>query len=295
MISNRWFLAKQLGGPMSRELLIWGQKWKTSRETLRGWFHLVFGIIGWILLHFVGIPRWMGYTLLVLVAGPIVFLDWLRVQMARALRDKNRGTRITTLRRWRLEALESALKLYQKLLALLWSWFGSKYKKQDLRDWFEPKHRWVLRHWHRGEEEQYKLATAFPFAAGMLLVYFFNPDCLVALAILFQGVADPTAKWIGIRTRFIVFPWPAWVKGKTLGGMGAGFAACVLASFVVLTFDLAITPLFPETISIPTRLAIVWAGCAAAPIAELLGGRWDNFWVPVISAGAMRMALHCAA
>jgi len=248
---------------------------------------MIFGILAWIFLHLMSIPDWLVWTLLVVVGGLIVFLDLLRVQAAKAFREK-RNYKLTKWRARELALIELIIWFWQHIACLFYRFaLGRGYTFHKLEDWFTPKHQWVLSHWLRSEKEEYHMATAVHTVAGMVCIYILFPVYIVVFAVLFQGVADPAAKWVGMHTGFVRFSKPRLIEGKSLGGLGAGFAVCVMAGFMVLSFDLAVTPLFPDSISIPSRLVMIWIGCAAAPIAELFGGKWDNFWIPVVSGFAM--------
>jgi len=292
MLLKKQHFSQNSGGlSMSDDKTVWGQKWSTYRETLRGHFHMICGIIAWIVLHLVGIPEWLAWTLLVIFGGFMVFIDFLRVRASIGLKNK-RNYKLSKWQARELRLIEIIFWTWQHIAYVFYTLILRRpYAFKNLENWFTPIHKWILENWLRGEKEEYHSATAIYFVAGMGLIYILFPVYIVVFAVLFQGVADPAAKWIGTHVNFVRFKKPKIIAGKSLGGVGAGFTACVLASFVVLTFDLAIKPLFPEAVLIPTRLAVIWVGCATAPIAELFGGKQDNFWIPVASATAMWLVL----
>lgn len=137
-------------------------------------------------------------------------------------------------------------------------------------------HRYLVR-----DVEKHSLSTSTKSVVG-LLVAWFAPAWIGALASLLFGTVDPIAKF-GKR-----YPIKRFRNGKSWGGLLYGLLAGIAKACFVVVMD-RYYPILP---AIPLwHIALVYAtGAVSASLMELYGGKWDNFWIPAGSAGSMWLA-----
>lgn len=119
--------------------------------------------------------------------------------------------------------------------------------------------------------EQNRLAGISSLFLGCLVIMLFLPRPVVILALLFLGLADPIASYVGIR-----FGKDRLAKGKSLQGTGAAFVVCLGISTLYYYFNeimldrLFIVSLLSGSIGALSELIPFW----------ILD---DNFTLPVLS------------
>jgi diacylglycerol kinase (CTP) len=140
-------------------------------------------------------------------------------------------------------------------------------KNERLNQWM-PKLFGVIM---RRKELHHVTGTTYLFM-GTILIFFFFPPSIVALALLFLACADPLASYIGIR-----FGTVKILGKKTFEGTLAAFLICTLISLVYFNYkELMLDHWF---------VVSLLAGCIGAltelvPLAKID----DNFTQPVLSS-----------
>ncbi len=133
-------------------------------------------------------------------------------------------------------------------------------------------------HFTRDNEKSGDLTTTLQTILGCTVAWVFCPRWICALAGLLLGVVDPISK-LGKR-----FPMgPRFKNGKSRGGMLFGLGVGIIAAIWVGVYHFA-TPLFPVELGFWHVVTVYTVGVCSAPVFEVLGGKWDNFYIPAGTA-----------
>lgn len=125
------------------------------------------------------------------------------------------------------------------------------------------------------ESEKSRLAGMSSLYLGCLVIMFFLPKPVVILALLFLGLADPIASYVGIR-----YGQDRLIKGKSLQGTAAAFVVCLIVSTLYYYFN---------EIMVERLLIVSLLSGVIGALSELLpvGPFDDNFTLPVMSGFAL--------
>lgn len=130
-----------------------------------------------------------------------------------------------------------------------------------------------------------KSVAGFAFAWALT---WYLPYWIPGMVCLYFAFVDTSAKW----GRY----WPVKKVGwkntgdKSWGGVFFGWAAGVICLLVVFIVHTHWHPMLPAEITVVHFFTVTTLGVVAAAGAELLGGKWDNFWIPGTSAFVMMQA-----
>lgn len=140
-------------------------------------------------------------------------------------------------------------------------------KNTALNDWAIHAFKPIMR-----ESEAHQLAGTTYLITGVLTVALIFPRPVVALTLLFLAFADPLASYIGIKYgRDKIF------GHKSIQGFMAAFAACVVASFIYLTYQ---NLLLDRIIVVSLLAGLIGAFAELIPIGKMD----DNLSLPLMSA-----------
>lgn len=101
---------------------------------------------------------------------------------------------------------------------------------------------------------------------------------------LYFAFVDPTAKLGHYSKRKFK---TGKEKGKSPFGLLCSYLFALGCVELQVVIHYTYKPVFPADVSLTHGIVVLLAGAAVAPYFEIKGGKWDNFWIPVMASLAM--------
>lgn len=137
------------------------------------------------------------------------------------------------------------------------------------------------------DTEKVELSATVPSVLGLSVGWLLGSRWICAAGSLYFGLIDPLAKlgrYLPIK-RFAT----GRAAGKSLGGILFGLLGGVAGLTLIFITNAFFVPLFPLNITIWQAVCIFTIGLVTASLAELFGGKLDNFFIPAGSIGTMAL------
>ncbi len=265
-----------------KEMAGWGGPWIFFRELCRSWFHRSPGLVGfWLLMVLKYTPIELT-KVFVGVAVPVLLAEYVRLRLDRwrvvlAVEPEKKKEYLSALDQFfntevnKLTLGKRTLDLVLRIAQYLNNVWGPKFLSR-------PSERYTY-------TAMSKSVAGFAFAWSLT---WYLPHWIPGMVCLYFAFVDTSAKW-GLHLPIKKIGWKN-TGNKSWGGLFFGWSAGTVCLLLVFITNTHWYPLLPTGITFAHFLAVTTLGVVTASIAELFGGKWDNFWIPATSAFIMMQA-----